>query len=583
MPESTHQDCGKLTDSVPLPQTPGHAMTAPLRRRSLLPFGARVVVGLSLAVALIVTVPVLSVGSSVFLPSDGTIAHLVETVLGEVVLNTIGLMLMVGLGVASVGVGTAWLVTMCRFPGSRVFEVLLLLPLAMPAYIIGYAYTDALAFAGPVQTLLRDLTGWTRADYLFPDIHSLWGVSLMLTLVLYPYVYLLSRTAFLDQSVCVLEASRTLGAGPWQAFRRVGLPMARPAVAAGVALALMEALADFGTVQYFGIQTFTTVIYRTWFGMGDRVAASQLATALLMVVFALVALELLSRRGETRMSARRHRIHTPLVLGGARAALAVVACALPVLLGFAAPVAALVRLHAEGGDPFFGPRFLIYIRNSFVLAGLSAVVIVLLAALVTYATRLVPGRATATIVRISSLGYAIPGTVIAVGILMPLGAVDAWLNAVMRALGSDAPGLLLSGSVIALLFAYLVRFMAVATGPLESGLGRIPSSLDAAARTLGSTAPAVAGRIHAPLMRRSLLTAGLVVFVDVLKELPATLIVRPFDFDTLAVRVYNLASDERLAQASTGALVIVAVGLVPVIVLTRMIASERARGSRGPS
>jgi iron(III) transport system permease protein len=544
--------------------------------------GRNVFVGVALALAALVSLPILAVTLSLFQPSRGTISHLVETVLPEIVANTIGLIVMVGTGTAVIGVGTAWLVTLCRFPGSRTLEWLLLLPLAIPAYIIGYAYTDALAFAGPIQGAMRAAFGWSRGDYWFPEIHNLYGVSAMLTLVLYPYVFLLARAAFLDQSACVLEAARTLGAGPWSSCFRIGLPMARPAIAAGVALALMEALADFGTVQYFGVTTFTTTIYRTWFGMDDRVAAAQLATSLLVFVLLLVGIEMLARRGRRFGSGgRRHRKLSPPRLGAVAAAGAIIACALPVILGFVLPVLALIRLHLSGGDPFLGARFLTYAQNSFILASLAALVVVGVAAAVAYAGRLAPGPGTAAAIRIASIGYAVPGTVIAVGILMPLGAFDNAVDGWMRASFGWGTGLLLSGTSIALIYAYLVRFLAVAVGPVEAGLHKIPSSLDAVARTLGATAGEVARSVHAPLLRRSLLTAALVVFVDVLKELPATVIVRPFNFDTLAVRVYNLASDERLAQASTGSLVIVAIGLIPVILITRMIAKERQTGERG--
>ncbi|MDP2802979.1 MAG: iron ABC transporter permease [Phreatobacter sp.] len=543
--------------------------------------GRRALLAVALVLAAVVMTPILAVAFSVVLPSGGAIAHLAETVLAEIVLNTLGLMLLVGLGTAVIGVGTAWLVTLCRFPGSRALEWMLLLPLAVPAYIIGYAYTDAMAFAGPIQSGLRAMFGWSRSDYWFPDIHNLPGVSLMLTLVLYPYVYLLARSAFLDQSTCVLEAARTLGASPLSAFLRVGLPMARPAIAAGVALALMEALADFGTVQYFGVTTFTTTIYRTWFGLGDRVAAGQLATGLLGFVLLLVAVEFVARRGR-RFGAggRRHRSIAPLQLRPRAALAALAACALPVLLGFILPIAALLRLHVVDGDSLLNPRFLAYAQNSFVLAGAAALIVVTAATMVAYAGRIAPGPMTSTVIRVASIGYAVPGTVIAVGILTALGGLDAALDGWSQATFGWGTGLVFSGSAVALLYAYLVRFLAVAAGPVESGLHQIPASLDAAARTLGASAAKVAAAIHAPMLRRSLLTAALLVFVDVLKELPATIIVRPFNFDTLAVRVYNLASDERLAQASTGALVIVAIGIVPVIILTRMIARDTRLGSR---
>lgn len=555
--------------------------SVPFSRPAAATAGRRLFVGAALMLAALVSLPVLAVAASVFQPSGGAWGHLLETVLGEIVLNTLGLMVAVGIGTGVIGVGTAWLVTLCRFPGSRALEWLLLLPLAMPAYIIGYAYADALAFAGPVQSTLRAAFGWARGDYWFPNINTLGGVGFLLTLVLYPYVYLLARASFLDQSTCVLEAARTLGAGPWRAFLAVGLPMARPAVAAGVALALMEALADFGTVQYFGITTFTTAIYRTWFGLGDRVAAAQLATALLGFVLLLVVMETLARRGRHfGGTARRHRRIAPLRLKPPAAAGAILACALPFMLGFVLPVAALLRLHVLEGDPFLGARFLVYMQNSLILAGLAALLLVLAAALIAYAGRMAPGPVTSAAIRVASIGYAVPGTVIAVGVMIPLGSLDNMVDGWARTVLGVSTGLVLSGSAVALLYAYLARFLAVAVGPVESGLHTIPGSLDAAGRTLGASATEVGRRIHLPMLRRPLLTAGLIAFVDVLKELPATVLVRPFNFDTLAVRVYNLASDERLAQAATGALVIVAVGLVPVILLTRMIARDRRNGAR---
>jgi iron(III) transport system permease protein len=528
------------------------------------------------AVAAVVALPVLSILASLIGPPGPAVGHLASTILGEVVRDTLVLVLVVGCGTLAIGAGTAWLVSVCRFPGSRLFAWALVLPMAMPAYIIGYVYTNALAFPGPVQTALREAFGWGRGDYWFPDVHSVWGAGVMLTLVLYPYVYLLARTAFLEQSAGAIEAARTLGRGPWAAFRTVALPLARPALAAGVALALMETLADFGTVDYFGVRTFTTTIYRTWIGMGDRVSALQFAAVLVLFALALLAVELGARgRARHHRTSRRQTPIAPFELAGWRAGAAAAACAAPVLLGFLVPVLLLLRLHLADGDPLFGARFLGFARNSFLLAGAAAVLITAVALLLAYALRLAPSPVTSRIVRAATLGYAVPGTVIAVGVLFPLGAFDQAVDAVARAQFGVSTGLLLSGTVAALLFAYLVRFLAVAHGAVEAGFARIPRSVDDCARTLGAGVAELAARVHAPLMRRSLLTAALVVFVDVLKELPATLIVRPFDFDTLAVRVYQLAADERLGPASTASLVIVAIGLVPVILLTRMIEARR--------
>lgn len=524
----------------------------------------------TMVLAALVMLPILAVVVSLFSPGQGSISHLMRTVLPDILLNTFGMIVMVGAGTALIGTGCAWLVSAYRFPGSRQMQWILLLPLAMPAYIIGYAYTDFLVFAGPLQTGLRSMMGWTRHDYWFPEVHSLWGVSLMLVLVLYPYVFFLARTAFMEQSRGLLDVARTLGRGPWKVFLTVALPMARPAIAAGVALALMEALADFGTVQYFGVQTFTTAIYRTWFGMGDRTGAAQLASALLMFVFLLVSLEQWSRsRRAFHDTSRRQTKPMPATLHGWRGWAALGLCALPVLLGFVLPVMILLNLHLSGGDELLGSRFLGYAGNSFLLAGTAAVVTTLCALLTGYAIRR-GGTFSVNVVRLATLGYAIPGTVIAVGVLIPLGLFDNWFDAQMRNWVGVSTGLLFSGSMLALIYAYLVRFLAVANGAIETGFRRIPPHIDDVARTLGRTRRQVITQVHMPLLRRSMLMAAAIVFVDVLKELPATLIVRPFNFDTLAVRVYQLASDERLTQAATGSLVIVAIALLPIILLNRV-------------
>lgn len=547
------------------------------RSRSRAP---RALVAATALVAALVLLPILSVASSLFSPRTEVMAHLAATILPDILINTLIVAGVVGFGSIAIGVSTAWLVTQCRFPGSRALVWMLLLPLAIPGYIIGYAYADFLAYAGPLQTGLREVFGWrAKADYWFPDVYNVWGVSAMLTAVLYPYVYLLARAAFLEQTANAFDASRALGHGPWSAFVRVALPLARPAIAAGAALALMEALADFGTMQYYGVRTFTTAIYRTWFGMGDQTAAAQLATGLLVFVLALIALELHARGAQRFTQVGRGARKGPAFrLGGWRAALAFAVCAIPVVAGFVAPVLILVRLHLIGGDPFMSERFWRYAWNSLTLATLAAVLLVTVAVLLAYATRLSQGRPLRALVRLSTIGYAVPGTVVAVGVLAPLGAFDNAVDGFFRETFGFSTGLILSGTLVAVMFAYLVRFLAIAYGAVDSGFVKISRTMDDAARMLGEKPGGVVARVHAPLLRGSLLTAALIVFVDVLKELPATLIVRPFNFDTLAVRVYQLASDERLAQAATGALAIVAVGILPVLLLMRMMArGESAR------
>jgi iron(III) transport system permease protein len=525
---------------------------------------------LSLPVALLIAAPVLAVLATALVPAGGAFRHILATGLPEMLRSSVLLAVMVGAFAASAGTLSAWLVTACRFPGSRALEVALLLPMAMPAYVCGYAYVWLLDVAGPAQTALRDATGLRWGEYWFPEIRSLPGAALMLGMVLYPYVYLLCRGAFQQQSVCLLEASRTLGYSLPRGFLHLALPLARPAIVGGVALALMETLADFGTVQHFAVRTFTTGIYEAWFGLGDRGAAGQLAACLLGLVALLLALEHASRGGRRfHATTTRHPPLRPVRLRGWKAALAFLACAMPVVLGFLVPAGTLAVLMWQVGDPLEPARFLPFARNSVVLAAITAACAVAVAALIAWAARLHPAAPQRLAARVAGLGYAVPGSVIAVGTLAPLGAFDNALDAWMRANLGLSTGLLLSGGIAALVFAYLVRFLAVALSAVESGLGRLRPSLRDAARVLGQRPAGAVWRVELPLARASLLTGFLLVFVDTMKELPATLIVRPFNFDTLAVRVHSLASDERLAEASTAALLIVLVGLLTVVALTR--------------
>ena len=532
-------------------------------------------------VALVLALPVLVVFAHVFIPSGEVWEHLRATVLGEYVSNSLLLLLGVGIGVLVIGVPVAWLVSVCEFPGRRVFQWALMLPLAMPAYIIAYTYTGMLDFAGPVQTLLRDWTGLGYGQYWFPEIRSLTGAMLMLTLVLYPYVYLLTRAAFLEQSICVLEVSRTLGSGPYAGFFRVALPLARPAVIAGLTLALMEVLADYGTVAYFGIPTFTTGIFRTWYGLADPGAAAQLAAVLLSFVFVLIVLERWSRiRARFHHTSSRYSNLPRYRLRGWRAWVAVAACGLPILLGFAIPAVQLTIWAVRTTDHWMQPAFLQLVLNSFYLAALASVIAVSLALILAYAKRMQSGWITVAAVRVAGMGYAVPGTVIAIGVMLPFAWFDNTLDSLMRAQFGISTGLILSGTLVALVFAYAVRFLAVSLQTVEAGLSKIKPGMDDAARSLGRRPLATLLQVHLPIMRGTLLTALLLVFVDVLKELPATLILRPFDFNTLAVRAFELAGDERLAESSSAALAIVLVGLLPVILLSLTI--ERSRpGYRG--
>jgi iron(III) transport system permease protein len=524
----------------------------------------------------LLALPVLVVIGNVFLPTQGTWSHLAATVLPDYIANSLLLMLGVAVGVVAGGVITAWLTTMCRFPGRQVFEWALLLPLAVPGYVMAYAYTDLLQFAGPVQTWLRELMGWAPGGYWFPDVRSLGGAIVMLSFVLYPYVYLLARAAFLEQSDSMLEVARAAGYGPWRTFLHVALPLARPGIVAGTALALMETLADFGTVAYFGVQTFTTGIYRAWFSLGDHTAAAQLSATLLAFVFALLLLERYTRaRAAFHDPAQRRRLRNVYRLRGARSVCAVLFCLTPLVLGFLLPAAVLFEMAWKGGDAQFGSRYLELTANTVVLAMLTASLAVALALLVAYAARSSRSTLVQMANRVAGLGYAVPGAVIAVGVLIPVTRLDHVLSAWIQSLTGTAPGLLLTGGIAALVYAYLVRFFAVSLQAVEAGLAKITPSMDGAARSLGLGPAATLAHVHAPLLWRSALSAALLVFVDVTKELPATFVMRPFNFDTLAVQAYNLASDERLAEAATPALTIVVVGLLPIIALARIILKSR--------
>ena len=550
----------------------------------------------TIIIAVLLSLPIWVVLSSVFVDARSIWQHLANTVLGTYVGNSLELMLGVGVGTTAIGISTAWVVTLCSFPGRRLFESLLLLPLAAPAYILAYTYTNLLDYSGPIQTLLRRGFGWQSAqDYWFPNVRSIGGAIVMLTLVLYPYVYLLARSAFLTQSSRLLEASQNLGCSPWQSFWRVALPLARPAVVAGLSLALMETLNDFGTVEFFSVPTFTTGIYRTWFGMGERLAASQLAVLLLLFIFGLIALERVSRQQQRYyQNAGQGRSMSRYVLGGVRSISAIVVCSVPIILGFLLPVGMLLQLMGidsnatagdSRGDSDFptassaivstpNDRFWEFAYHSFLLAALTAAIAILVSIILAYAQRLRPANRWVT--QLATLGYAVPGAVIAVGVLVPLGQFDNAVDAWSRSTFGVSTGLLLSGTIAALVFAYLVRFLAVGFGAVESSLDRIMPSLDDAAQSLGCGTARTLQKIHLPLMRSGLVTGLILVFVDVMKELPTTLIVRPFNFDTLAIRVYNLASDERLAEAAAPALAIIGVGLLPVVLLSwQMVKDDR--------
>lgn len=528
-------------------------------------------------IALLMALPIMVIASFIFQPTNENWQHLLDNLLSEYVVNSLLLMLGVSAGVLSMGVITAWLTSMCEFPARRYFSWALLLPLAIPAYIIAYTYTGLFDFSGPIQSQLREWFGWEYGDYWFPEVRSLGGAISMLSLVLYPYVYMMSRAAFLEQSICVLEVSRTLGNTPLNSFFRVALPLARPAIVTGLSLALMETLADFGTVQYFGVDTFTTGIFRTWFGMGDSGTAAKLSAVLLSFVFALIMLERWSRsRARFHHTSNKYSKIKRFQLTGFRAFLAFVACLLPVFFGFILPAVQLLIWTFTTAEEVIDASFFTLVGNSLLLACIAAIVAVAIALLLSYGKRLLKSPITNASVSIASMGYAVPGTVIAVGVLLPFAWLDNSIDALMREHFNVSTGLLLSGTLFALVFAYTVRFLSVSIQAIDAGMGKIKHSMDDAGRSMGLSPMRVLREIHYPLMKGTVLTALLLVFVDVLKELPATLIMRPFNFNTLAVRAYEMAADERLADAGAPALMIVLTGLLPIILLSRAISHSRA-------
>jgi len=541
-----------------------------LRQRKLDPlaFGA-------VLLALAVSAPVVALLWLALSPTDvdaDALAHLFGTVLPRYTLVTAHLAAVVVAIVVTIGVSTGWLIAAYDFPGRAWFGWLLVLPLSTPAFVMAYAYTDFLSAWGPLQSGLRALTGKEVGDYWFPDIYSPNGAGLFLGLALYPYVYLLSRAAFADRSPSLAEAARSLGLGRGAVWWRVTWPVARPAVAAGTALALMETLADFGTVSYFAVDSFTAGIYRAWQGMGDRAGAARLAMMLLVFVGTLMWIE---RRSRSRM-----RFHTRSVrpsprvpLKGWRAWRATAWCALPPLFGFVLP--ALLLLTSWIGDGAqFDSRLGGWVANTAILASAGAATVLPLALFAAYAMRLNDSRALRAGVVLANSGYALPGVVLGVGLLILSGQIDRIFAPLGSALG--LPAMLAGGSVFAVVYAYAVRFFSVGYQGVDSALKRISPSMDHSARSLGRTPIGVLREVHWPLMRRGLAAAALLVFIDCLKELPATLVLRPFDFDTLAVVAYQFASDERLSAAALPSLLIVVVGLGPVIFLSR-ISSGRSR------
>ena len=525
---------------------------------------ALIVVAPIAAVAWIALAPLLTGGETIW-------PHLVRTTLPRYLSNTVVLMAGVGLLSAAMGTGAAWIVTRYRFPFSGWLEWLLLLPLAIPAYVGAYALVDFLEYAGPVQSTLRGLMGWTSArDYWFPEIRSRGAAVLVLSAALYPYVYLLARAAFREQSGGGEEVARSLGAGPFARFRRVGLPLARPAIAAGVAVVMMETVNDFGTVDYFAVQTLTTGIFTTWLESNNAGGAAQIACVILVLVVALVLIEKASRRRSRFYNmALGNRPVTRTRLRGGAAWLACGLCSVPVALGFVLPTAVLLGHAVDNAGAWTEPALLRALWHTLTVGGIAAVTTVLAAVFLVYGVRLSGRALPRLLLPVTTIGYAAPGAVLGVGILIPLARLDNGMADGILALTGHDIGLILTGSAFALILAYCVRFFAIAQGATDAAMGRISPSLPMAARSLGRSRAQVLRSVHFPLIRGTLGSALLLVFVDCVKELPATLLLRPFNYDTLATRVHEQASLENLGEAAPAAILVILVGLCAVALLAR--------------
>ncbi|KMV30192.1 iron ABC transporter permease [Photobacterium swingsii] len=525
----------------------------------------------SWGLSLLLVLPILAIFVTAMGESDDVFAHLLNTVMGTYTANTFWLVVGTLLLALLFGLPSAWIMAMCRIPGEKVLQWLLVLPLAMPGYIVGYIYTDWFDYAGPIQIFLRDSFGWQSVhDYWFPDIRSLGGACFVLALVLYPYIYLLARAAFMEQSVSLLQSARLLRCSPWESFRRISLPLARPSIAVGMSLVAMETLGDFGTVSYFAVNTLTTAVYDTWLGYSNLNAAAKISAIMLVVIFLLISAERFSRRKQKLFQQQfEHGDDVRYTLTGTKKWLAMMWCWGLVSLAFIFPILQLGYYAFHYFAESWTTEFQQYSINSLFVSIVAAVIAVCVALVVNFYCRLDGRSKTAIPLRLSSLGYAVPGTVLAIGVMIPLTSADHMVNDLARDWGLGRPGLIFSGTMVAIIFAFVVRFAAVAIGSVESSLAKIPPSLDMASKTMGFASTAMLRRVHLPLIRRGCLIAGLLVFIESMKELNAALLLRPFNFETLATYVFNFASDEQLELAALPAILLVVVGLVPLVMVNR--------------
>ena len=528
--------------------------------------------------AVIALLPVAVLAGIALNGSSSEIANLIETVLPRAALVTIELLALVALLAGTIGVVCAWVIADFDFPGRRHLAWMLVLPIAMPTYIAAYAFVEFFHFTGPVQSALRAVTGYQSArDYWFPNVRSLGGAALILSLVLYPYVYLAARMAFTMQSRHQADVARSLGAAPLRVFWKVSLPMARPAIAAGVSLALMEALNDLGAVEYLGVRTLTFSVYNTWLAQGSLAGAAQLACAMLVVVVALTGTEQFARRRQRFYGGRHGGVpmhRRGVKLGGWAALAANTACALPALLGFAIPALVIGTFASKRLSQIADPALGAALASSLAIALATATLTVLVSLALIHAGRVIKRPFAAILIRAASIGYCIPGTVLALGLLFALGTADNWLDGLMRAQFGVSTGLLMSGSAFGVVLACTIRFVTLSERSIQSGLEKINVNLDGAARNLGQSELGAARRVLLPLLSPAIMTAFLMVFIDTLKELPATLLLRPFGLSTLATFVYESASRSAVEEGAVAALCIVAAGLLPVMLLSRTSAKK---------
>lgn len=526
--------------------------------------------------SLLLFTPLLAIIWQSFGDDQDIFSHLWQTVLPDYLLNTILVVIGVAFCSMVIGVPLAWLVAMCQFPLRGFFVWALLLPLAMPSYVVAYVYTDLLEYAGPLQVWLRSIFGWQSArDYWFFEVRSVVGVIIMLTLVLFPYVYLLARTAFLEQANSLLQSSRMLGCSPWQSFIRVSLPLARPAIAVATSLVAMESLADFAVVNYFSVPTLTTAVYDTWLGYGSLAAAARLSAIMIAVLFVLISLERLGRNKQQHYQKTTGQENKDrFKLTGVKAAATVFFCSVIFGFAFLLPFVTLAELAIEYFDQSWNQQFLTYSYNSLILASSVSVICIVFGLFLSYFKRLSNQKYAYVTAKISSTGYALPGTVLAIGVLIPLSFMDHQINTLMEWFGREGPGLILSGTLFAIIVGYVVRFVAIAIGSVESSFNKITPSLDMVSTTLGLSPLKMLFRVHLPLVRKGCFAAALLVFIESMKELPAALLLRPFDFETLATYVYQYVSDEQLEHGALAAIVIVIVGLIPLIFLNRSLEQQ---------